>query len=84
MKEERNEVVALKKWFIHKNFDEEDARSIRNEAHLFEILTETEKAYQFSIHVSDRAILAWVPKSVCLTQSDLDNQNTKNKNEKDD
>lgn len=83
MKDEQNKIAALKDWFIYKNFDEEDARAIRKEAYLFDILTETEKAYHFSIHVSDRAILAWVPKSVCLTQSDLDNKNTKLK-QKDD
>lgn len=79
MKDKQNEIVALKDWFIYKNFDEEDARAIRKEAYLFDILTETEKAYHFSIHVSDRAILAWVPKSVCLTQTDLDSKNEKHK-----
>src|SRR5690625_3832718 len=65
-----NEIVGFKDWFVNKNFDQNEAYAIRNEAYRFEITKETEKAYRFTIHTEYGKIFTWAPKSVCMTEED--------------
>lgn len=63
-KNQGKEVVALKTWFINKNFSHHEAYALKVSD--FQIIKETAKAYRLKA-VSDYGNLyIWAPKSVCL------------------
>lgn len=64
-------IVAVKDWFIRNNFNSEQAYAI-SDADRFEIVSETEKAYKLRVVTGFGKIVSWFPKSVCMTQEQVD------------
>lgn|SRR5699024_1946351 len=61
-----NEIVAIKDWFVRKNFDQNEAYVI-NSNDWIEVLEETAKAYKLKVHNADFGnIVTWAPKSCCV------------------
>lgn len=61
-----NEIQGLKKWFVRKNFSQNEAYVIETNDWI-EVLEETAKAYRLRIHNTDFGnITTWAPKSCCV------------------
>ncbi|POD46302.1 hypothetical protein BKM15_26025 [Pseudomonas syringae pv. syringae] len=60
------EVIAIKDWFLNKNFDRNEAYTLQTAS--FVIMKQTEKAYQLKAVTDFGSLVFWVPKSVCLNQ----------------
>lgn len=65
-------VFAVKDWFVSKNFSSEQAYAINSECDFIEVSKETEKAYNLIFHTAFGKIFSWVPKSVCMTQEEVE------------
>lgn len=66
-KNQDNEVVAIKDWFIRKNFNQHEAYAI-SVADYIKVARETEKAYYLEIVTEFGNIKTWAPKSVCMNR----------------
>lgn len=61
-----NEIVAIKDWFIRKNFTQDKAYVISSNDWI-EVIEETAKAYRLKVHNADFGdITTWAPKSCCV------------------
>lgn len=67
-------IVEVKNWFVNKNFTSEQAYAI-NDADRFQIVDETEKAYKLRVATAFGNIVSWFPKSVCMTQEQVNVEN---------
>lgn len=62
----KNEISAIKSWFVRKNFTEQEAYVI-NSNDWIEVIEETQKAYRLRVHNADFGnITTWAPKSCCV------------------
>lgn len=61
-------VVAIAEWFVSKNFSNDEAYIINNEAE-FAIVSETEKAFMLKVSSDYGTMTKWFPKSVCLDKA---------------
>ncbi len=62
------EIVAIKPWFVNKNFSNEQAYVINNDAD-FKIFCESEKAFKLKVMSDYGSFISWFPKSVCLDRA---------------
>lgn len=61
-----DEIIAIKDWFVRKNFSEHEAYII-NTNDWIEVVEETAKAYHLIVHNADFGnIKTWAPKSCCV------------------
>lgn len=64
--EVQKEVVAIKDWFIRKNYEQHEAYALQTAD--FQIVKETEKAYRLKAMTDFGNMMIWTPKSVCMNQ----------------
>ena len=61
-----SEIIAIKDWFIRKNFTETESYAIATNDWI-EVLAETKKAYKLRVHNAEWGNLTtWAPKSCCV------------------